>query len=82
MLSGAVLTSYVGVTGLAKRITLDRIFPNYFLRENKRCVNYRIIIGFFILCISVLLVTKGNLADVYTFSFLSVMALFSIGNLF
>ncbi len=31
VLSGVVLTSYVGVTGLAKRITLDRILPNYFL---------------------------------------------------
>jgi amino acid transporter len=51
VLSGAVLTSYVGVTGLAKRITLDRILPNYFLKENKRCVSYRIIIGFFLLCI-------------------------------
>ncbi len=84
VLSGAVLTSYVGVTGLAKRITLDRILPNFFLKENKRCVNYRIVIGFFILCVSVLLVTKGNLADlagVYTFSFLTVMALFGIGNL-
>ncbi|MEO6330378.1 MAG: APC family permease, partial [Ginsengibacter sp.] len=57
VLSGAVLTSYVGVTGLAKRITLDRILPNYFLKENKRCVPYRIIVGFFLLCISVLLVT-------------------------
>ncbi len=47
VLSGAVLTSYVGVTGLAKRITLDRILPNYFLKENSRCVNYRIVIGFF-----------------------------------
>ncbi len=85
VLSGAVLTSYVGVTGLAKRITLDRILPNYFLKENKRCVSYRIIIGFFLLCISVLLVTKGDLADlagVYTFSFLTVMALFGVGNLF
>lgn len=46
VLSGAVLTSYVGVTGLAKRITLDRILPNYFLKENSRCVNSRIVIGF------------------------------------
>ncbi len=84
VLSGAVLTSYVGVTGLAERITLDRIFPNYFLAKNKRGVNYRIVIGFFILCVSILLVTKGNLgnlAGVYTFSFLAVMALFGVGNL-
>ncbi|TBO39787.1 APC family permease [Pedobacter kyonggii] len=84
VLSGAVLTSYVGVTGLAERITLDRILPNFFLVKNRRGVNYRIVIGFFILCLSILLVTKGNLvnlAGVYTFSFLLVMALFGMGNL-
>lgn len=84
VLSGAVLTAYVGVTGLAERITLDRILPNFFLARNQRGVNYRIVIGFFVLCVSILLVTRGNLADlagVYTFSFLTVMALFGIGNL-
>lgn len=84
VLSGAVLTSYVGVTGLAERITLDRILPNFFLKKNKRGVNYRIVVVFFVLCVSILLVTRGNLvnlAGVYTFSFLTVMALFGIGNL-
>lgn len=84
VLSGAVLTSYVGVTGLAERITLDRILPNFFLAKNRRGVNYRIVIAFFLLCVSILLVTHGdlaNLAGVYTFSFLTVMALFGIGNL-
>lgn len=84
VLSGAVLTSYVGVSGLAERIALDRILPNFFLVKNRRGVNYRIVIGFFILCVSILLVTSGNLvnlAGVYTFSFLTVMALFGIGNL-
>lgn len=84
VLCGAVLTSFVGVSGLLKRMTLDRILPNYFLKENKNGSNYRIIISFLILCASVLLVTKGDLvslAGVYTFSFLAVMALFGIGNL-
>ena len=84
VLCGAVLTSFVGVTGLLKRMTLDRILPNYFLKENKRGSNYRIIISFLVLCVSVLFVTKGkleSLAGVYTFSFLAVMALFGIGNL-
>ena len=84
VLSGAVLTSFVGVTGLVQRITLDRILPNFFLVKNKRDVNYRIVIAFFVLCVSVLLVTKGDLgalAGVYTFSFLTVMALFGYGNL-
>jgi amino acid transporter len=84
VLSGAVLTSFVGMAGLAERITLDRILPNFFLKKNKRGSNYRIIISFFLLCISVLYATHGNLeslAGVYTFSFLTVMGLFGMGNL-
>jgi amino acid transporter len=84
VLCGAVLTSFVGVSGLLNRMTLDRILPNYFLKQNKRGSNYRIIISFLVLCLSVLFVTGGNLialAGVYTFSFLAVMGLFGIGNL-
>jgi len=84
VLSGAVLTSFIGVTGLLERMTLDRILPQYFLKKNKKNSSYRIIIMFFLLSISVLLITQGNvklLAGVYTISFLSVMALFGIGNI-
>jgi len=84
VLSGAVLTSYIGVSGLLERMTLDRILPQFFLKKNKRGSSYRIIIVFFILSVSVLLITKGNvglLAGVYTISFLSVMLLFGVGNI-
>ncbi len=84
VLSGAVLTSFVGVTGLLERMTLDRIMPPFFLKKNKKGSSYRIIIMFFMLSVSVLLITNGNvklLAGVYTISFLSVMALFGIGNI-
>ena len=84
VLSGAVLTSFVGVNGLIKRMALDRILPQFFLAENKRGSSYRILITFFILCVSVLFVTNGELgplAGVYTISFLSVMAFFALGNL-
>jgi len=84
VLSGAVLTSYVGVSGLLERMTLDRILPQYFLKKNKQNSSYRIILMFFLLSVSVLLITQGNvklLAGVYTISFLSVMALFGIGNI-
>lgn len=84
VLCGAVLTSFVGVSGLLNRMTLDRILPNYFLKQNKRGSHYRIVLSFLILCISVLFATSGHLeslAGVYTFSFLAVMALFGIGNL-
>ena len=84
VLSGAVLTSYVGVTGLVHRMTLDRCLPQFLLKTNKRGTAYLIIISFFLLCVSILLITKGDLgalAGVYTISFLSVMALFGIGNI-
>jgi amino acid transporter len=84
VLSGAVLTSYIGVTGLLERMTLDRIMPNYFLKKNSRNASYRIILFFFALSVSVLVITNGKvttLAGVYTISFLSVMLLFVIGNI-
>ncbi len=84
VLSGAVLTSYVGVTGLLERMTLDRILPQYFLKKNNRGASYRIIIAFFMLGVSILIITNGDvklLAGVYTISFLSVMGLFVIGNI-
>ena len=84
VLSGAVLTSFVGVTGLVHRMTLDRCLPQFLLKTNKRGTAYLIMISFFLLCVSILLITKGDLgalAGVYTISFLSVMALFGIGNI-
>ena len=84
VLSGAVLTSYVGVTGLVRRMTLDRCLPQFFLKTNRRGSTHRIIIGFFLLAVSVLFITKGELsalAGVYTISFLAVMLLFCVGNI-
>lgn len=84
VLSGAVLTSFVGVGGLMKRMALDRILPKFLLKTNRKGSNYLIFNVFFALCVSILLVTKGDLAKlagVYTIAFLSVMILFGIGNL-
>ncbi|MBF9254916.1 APC family permease [Pontibacter sp. 172403-2] len=84
VLSGAVLTSYVGVTGLVHRMTLDRCLPQFLLITNKRGSAYLIMISFFLLCVSILLITAGDLgalAGVYTISFLSVMVLFGFGNI-
>ncbi len=84
VLSGAVLTSYVGVGGLMERMALDRILPKFILKRNKRGSPYRIYLLFSILCASILLVTQGTLtklAGVYTIAFLSVMVLFGIGNM-
>jgi amino acid transporter len=84
VLSGAVLTSYVGVTGLVRRMSLDRCLPQFLLLENRaRRTPHWIILSFFLLCCSILFITKGHvgtLAGVYTISFLGVMMLFAIGN--
>ena len=85
VLSGAVLTSYVGVIGLMRRMSLDRCLPQFLLNENGwRRTNHWIILLFFAVCCSILVATGGDvtlLAGVYTLSFLSVMALFAIGNM-
>jgi amino acid transporter len=84
VLSGAVLTSFVGVNGLVRRMTLDRCMPQFLLKESSRGTTHRILIGFFLLSVSVHVITKGDieaLAGVYTISFLTVMALFAIGNI-
>ena len=84
VLSGAVLTSFIGVTGLIRRMTLDRCLPQFLLKTTQRGTSHRIIIAFFLLSVSVLLITRGELgalAGVYTISFLSVMALFGLGNI-
>jgi len=84
VLSGAVLTAYVGVVGLIRRMTLDRCLPQILLKTGRRKTNYLIIILFFLLCTSIILITKGNtltVAAVYTIAFLGVMSLFALGNI-
>jgi amino acid transporter len=85
VLSGAVLTSFIGVNGLVRRMALDRCLPQFLLKTGHRGTTHRIIITFFILCVSIFLITEGELkalAGVYTISFLAVMALFGLGNIF
>ena len=83
VLSGAVLTSFIGVSGLMKRMALDRILPQLLLKENSKGSSPRILFLFYLLCVSVLFITNGKLgplAGVYTISFLLVMAYFGFGN--
>merc|ERR1712137_1118062 len=83
VLSGAVLTSYVGVTGLIRRMALDRCLPQFFLRENSlRHTNHWIILGFFAITSSLYAIVLGNvntLSGMYSVAFLGVMSLFAIG---
>jgi amino acid transporter len=85
VLSGSVLTAYVGVTGLVRRMSLDRCLPQFLLQENPwRHTNHWIIIGFFLICTSLYEAVQGDvrtIGGVYTVAFLSVLSLFAIGNL-
>lgn len=84
VLCGAVLTGFVGVSGLLYRMTTDGCFPSVFAKVNKKGSYPYIIIAFFLLCTSILLITHGDLlslAGVYTIAFLTVMTLFAFGNL-
>lgn len=77
VLSGAVLTSFVGVTGLVRRMAMDRCLPQVLLHENScRKTNHWIVIGFFLVASSLFLLLQGNvetLSGVYNLAFLAVM---------
>lgn len=84
VLSGAVLTSFVGIGGLVYRMAADGCLPGFLTKVNSKGSYPRIIVGFFLLCSSILIITKGellSLAGVYTIAFLSVMSAFAFGNL-
>lgn len=85
VLTGAVVSSFVGFTGLVHRMTMDRCLPQVLLATNKwRGTRHWIIIGFWTLTALMVLFTGGQvdiMAGVYTIAFLSVMALFTVGNM-
>jgi len=85
VLSGAVLTAYVGVVGLIRRLSLDACMPEFLLARNKlRDTNHYIIIGFFLICTSMFFILNGDastLSKVYSVCFLGLMIMFCIGNL-
>ena len=85
VLIGAVITAFVGFTGLAHRMALDRCLPQIFLRANKwRGTRHWIIGGFWMLTSLLVLMTQGDvevLAGIYTLAFLTVMLLFCTGNI-
>lgn len=84
VLSGAVLTAFVGSNGLVRRMALDGCLPQFLLKQTKWHTDYLSIGAFWLLCCSIFVITAGELAklaSVYTISFLSVMVLFAVGNM-
>jgi amino acid transporter len=65
VLAAGVLTAYVGVVGLLKRLASDRCIPHLFLATNAwRKTNHVIIITFFVACSSLILLLDGSIAEV------------------
>jgi len=84
VLCGAVLTSFIGVSGLIHRMSLDEALPMWFSKQNSRGSYPRIVTVFFIFCVSILIMTGGKLTSlggVYAISFLAVMSMFGLGNI-
>lgn len=83
VLSGAVLTAYVGFIGLIRRLSSDRVLPGFLLHVNSlRGTNHFIIVGYFLVSSSLVLILHGDaetLSGVYTYAFLGLMTLFGSG---
>ncbi|ETI55963.1 hypothetical protein F443_01411 [Phytophthora nicotianae P1569] len=81
VLSGSVLTSYVGICGLVRRLATDRVLPSFLAKTNQlRGTNHYIIAAFFLLSASLVLILNANstiMNGVYTYAFLGLMALFA-----
>ncbi|DBA01630.1 TPA: hypothetical protein N0F65_011386 [Lagenidium giganteum] len=86
VLSGAVLTSYIGIVGLAQRLSIDRVLPRFLMiKNNWRNTNHFIIIAYFLVASSLVVALNGDtatLAGVFAFAFLGVMMSFAVGCIF
>ncbi|KAF0703785.1 hypothetical protein As57867_007517, partial [Aphanomyces stellatus] len=83
VLCGAVLTSFVGINGLVRRLASDRVMPQFLIQKNKlRGTCHWIIISFFLIASSLVIILDADqtqMAGVYTYSFMSMMFLFATG---
>lgn len=85
VLAAALLTGYVGINGLIRRMAMDRCLPQFFLIKNPWTgTDSFILVGFFLLCVSQVVALKSDveaLGGVYCYAFLSVMTIFAFGNI-
>lgn len=83
VLAGAVLTSYVGIVGLVRRLAIDRVLPSILTRTNKwRGTTHLIILSYFLAASSLVIAMNGEidgLSGVFAFAFLGVLGSFAFG---
>lgn len=85
VLAAALLTGYVGINGLIRRMSMDRCLPQVFLISNPWTgTDSFILVGFFVLCVSQVILFNSDveaLGGVYCYAFLTVMTIFAFGNI-
>lgn len=85
VLAAALLTGYVGINGLIRRMSMDRCLPQFLLVSNPWTgTDSFILVGFFLLCVSQVILFDSNveaLGGVYCYAFLTVMTIFASGNI-
>lgn len=85
VLSGGVLTAYVGVIGLIQQLAYDRCLPQFLTLTNPTFhTNHWIILFFFLFCATLYLITEGDvtiLSGVFSLSFLMVLLSFAAANI-
>lgn len=85
VLAAALLTGYVGINGLIRRMSMDRCLPQFLLISNPWTgTDSFILVGFFLLCVSQVIALDSNveaLGGVYCYAFLTVMTIFALGNI-
>ena len=84
VLTGAVLSAFVGFTGLSIRMSYDGDLPRVLQSQTPWNTPYCIILSYFVLTVTMLLMCSGDIADlsgVYTIAFLAVRSCVAIGNM-
>jgi amino acid transporter len=85
VLAAALLTGYVGINGLIRRMSMDRCLPQFLLISNPWTgTDSFILVGFFFLCVSQVILFNSDveaLGGVYCYAFLTVMTIFAFGNI-
>lgn len=85
VLAAALLTGYIGINGLIRRMAMDRCLPQIFLIKNPYTkTDSVILVSFFVLCLSQVVILKSDveaLGGVYCYAFLTVMVIFAYGNI-
>jgi len=85
VLTGAVLTAFVGYTGVTTRMAMDRLMPEEMVVSGKWFgTRHWIVFSFWCLTSFLVVFSNGSLeimGGIYTLAFLCVMAFFAVGNM-